>query len=186
MQADIDILIAQSDSWDGYVREQAVRALGRLRDGRAFPPLLIRVNDWVPEVRAAARLALENYLIPEHAAAWVGCLPVVYHLKHCRRDDHGAFIARVEALLAQPACWQMLLEGLDSADVRVSRHAFNLVERYDLKPRSQLLDYALQTHDVVIKRYAEQYVRNAPEIDRALFERLLAPTVAPYGAPAIC
>ena len=38
----------------GFVREAAVRALARRTDGREVPFLVLRVNDWVAEVRAVA------------------------------------------------------------------------------------------------------------------------------------
>ena len=44
----------------GFVREAAVRALARRTDGREVPFLVLRVNDWVAEVRAVALAAQET------------------------------------------------------------------------------------------------------------------------------
>jgi hypothetical protein len=59
-------------SWDGYVRERVLRTLsGPVPNGFFFGLALRRLNDWVPEVRAAAReklplLARDS--TPEHVA----------------------------------------------------------------------------------------------------------------------
>ena len=40
---------------DGYIREEALRRLALGRSGAELPFLLIRMNDWVKEIRLAAR-----------------------------------------------------------------------------------------------------------------------------------
>ncbi len=43
---------------NGFKRENAIRRIGMLQDPIAIPNLLIRVNDWVPQVRDAAKEAI--------------------------------------------------------------------------------------------------------------------------------
>src|SRR6266513_1570218 len=45
---------------NGHVREAAVRELGKTETGTELPFLLIRANDWVPEIRSSARDFLLN------------------------------------------------------------------------------------------------------------------------------
>ncbi|OGA83277.1 MAG: hypothetical protein A2711_14575 [Burkholderiales bacterium RIFCSPHIGHO2_01_FULL_63_240] len=59
-------------SWDGYVRERVLRTLsGPVPNGFFFVLALRRLNDWVPQVRAAAREKLPQLArdsMPEHVA----------------------------------------------------------------------------------------------------------------------
>lgn len=68
---------------NGRRRESALRDLSRLPTelhGRALPLVLARMNDWVPEVRAAAVKALSRLLRDELEAAWMQSLPEVARL----------------------------------------------------------------------------------------------------------
>ena len=47
---------------NGYVREAAIKKLAEIRTGRELPFLVVRINDWVPQVQSAAQDALEERL----------------------------------------------------------------------------------------------------------------------------
>jgi hypothetical protein len=51
-----------SVSWNGYVREKAVREWPRVNTSFELALLLIRLNDWVEQVRLAATLKLETFI----------------------------------------------------------------------------------------------------------------------------
>jgi len=51
-----------SVSWNGYVREKAVREWPRVNTSFELALLLIRLNDWVDQVRLAATLKLETLI----------------------------------------------------------------------------------------------------------------------------
>ena len=68
---------------NGREREAALRDLPRLPaelHGRALPLALARLNDWVPQVRAAALRALPPLLRDELEPAWIDALPAVVRL----------------------------------------------------------------------------------------------------------
>lgn len=68
---------------NGREREAALRDLPRLPaelHGRALPLALARLNDWVPQVRAAALQALPPLLRDELEPAWIDALPAVVRL----------------------------------------------------------------------------------------------------------
>ncbi len=48
------LLRAASAHWNGFVRQAAVERLAREADGAELPFLLVRLNDWVWQVRSAA------------------------------------------------------------------------------------------------------------------------------------
>ncbi|HEY0037144.1 MAG TPA: hypothetical protein VGB66_10680 [Longimicrobium sp.] len=102
----------------GFVRELAVQALAGWRDGRELPALLVRANDWVPQVRAKASDALLARVTPDYVRHWVGNLGLVDRLRRTGRADHRLLVEGVLALLAAPEVRPVLLEGRASLDTR--------------------------------------------------------------------
>ncbi|MEZ4296110.1 MAG: HEAT repeat domain-containing protein [Polyangiaceae bacterium] len=66
---------------DGHLRERAVRLLDTRTDGREVPYLLLRVNDWVPQVRTVALLALHQRITQEYTQYFIDSLPLVVALR---------------------------------------------------------------------------------------------------------
>src|ERR1043165_1681443 len=123
-------LLAMSSHGSGFKRENAVRRLGMIGNALALPYLIARANDWVPQVRAAARDALNKLLRAENAEAFVTALPELLHLQACLRDDHTALLQAVQDFLVREENVHHLLAGLQNPDVQVARVATRwLVER---------------------------------------------------------
>jgi len=91
-QPALDDLVAMSSHASGFRRENAVRRLGMLGNSLAIPHLIVRANDWVPEVRSAAREALSNLPRTGNGEAFVASLPAIMHLQTCTRDDHSRLL----------------------------------------------------------------------------------------------
>lgn len=82
---------------NGREREAALRDLSRLPaelHGRALPLALARLNDWVPQVRAAALRALPPLLRDELEPAWIDALPAVVQLMGGSRWADDGIAAR--------------------------------------------------------------------------------------------
>lgn len=101
---------------NGFVRERAVQGLAGWRDGRELPALLLRANDWVPQVRARATDALLARLTPEYVRHWVWNLGLVARIRRAGRADHRPLVDGVLALLRAPESRPALQEGLYSPD----------------------------------------------------------------------
>jgi HEAT repeat protein len=161
---------------DGHVREAAVRALS-WRDepgGLEIPFLVLRMNDWVAQVRGAARTAMEARLSAHHADGLLRALPLILALKLRRRDDHRSFVDAVLALLGSPPCRPALLRGTLARDRAVRRGSFRLAlgaETVDL----DLLHRALSDDDLVVRAEAAADVGRVTPGDqrRLLLERAL-------------
>lgn len=97
---------------NGYVRESATRALTGAQSSQALCVLLERLNDWVPQVRQAAREAVEAYLQPAHLPVLLANLDALLALTGKGRADHGEVLERAGALLR-----------LRAARIEVMRHA---------------------------------------------------------------
>ena len=86
---------------NGHTRELATRALAGTADIGAIAFLLLRANDWVPQVSEDARSALARRCVPEQAGSFVGLLPLVERLSTQRRVDNAAVVAQIEALITE-------------------------------------------------------------------------------------
>ena len=184
-QKRLDWLRTASEHWNGFIREEAVVELAELGGPDALALLLVRVNDWVPQVRAAAAAGLNQFVTVEYAPLWVEALPALRRLRGCRRANHAPLLERVEALLARPECAAALEQGLLSADSRIRRYSFLIrcaaSETWD----ESLWKFAFYTSDVVVHRRFEQYLAKSSCLSLALIRRLLGHRYAPLRRLAL-
>ncbi len=171
--------------WDGFIREEAVVELAELGGPDALALLLVRVNDWVPQVRAAAAAGLNQFVTVENAALWVEALPALRRLRGCRRANHAPLLERVEALLARPECAPVLAQGLLSADSRIRRYCFLIRCAASDTWDESLWTFAFYTSDVVVHRRFEQYLAKSRCLSLALLRRLLRHRHAPLRRLAL-
>lgn len=117
------VLVFSTFHPNGYIREQAVAALGT--DPRALPAVLLRCNDWVAQVRQAALESLTHLLDLAGVVEIAASLPVLEKLRRsgrCRLDDILPLFVR--AFQRDP---NLLPLGLESGDVRARRLCISLL-----------------------------------------------------------
>jgi HEAT repeat protein len=142
----------------GYVREEAVLRLAKSTGDAEFPFLLIRLNDWVAEVREAARLALGPRLSPRYAGSLVENLALVMRLGQAARVDHSQIVEAVESLLKSAECRDALLRGLESNNRSVRRICFRLAAEAEGRDAPAVLERALADRDTVTRLWAARQV----------------------------
>jgi HEAT repeat protein len=158
-QEGLEDLLSMSEHWDGYKRENAVRRLGMLGNPLAIQKLLVRVNDWVPEVRDAARESILKLAVTDNTEAFIHYLPDLYHLRTCGRGDHRVFIEAIEAFLSDNESSNFLIQGLDNEDPLVVRHCMSLIIRHDLLATETIVQKCLDHSDVVVRVRASGLLR---------------------------
>lgn len=146
-------------SRSGHDREEAVRMLGRLRAPEALPGLLERVNDWVPQVRRAARSAVGDFLVDDALPAWRDALPALADVLRGQRDDHGPLLARIAGFLAAPERVDRLSDLRDGLPL-VVRRWLDTSEWNGASEtrRAALLAERLRGGDIVAARWALEQV----------------------------
>ncbi|QWT21215.1 hypothetical protein KPL74_04255 [Bacillus sp. NP157] len=132
-------LFVQSTSRHGHVRERA------LRESRSYPSRLqliatiLRLSDWVPEVRALATESLVTSLPGAPVDGVVEVLPLLLRLRLRSRVDQAAIAQALLAWLKQPGNLDAAL-GHPSGPVRQWAYdgAFALpgIDHADLVPRA--------------------------------------------------
>jgi HEAT repeat protein len=142
----------------GYVREEAVRRLAGSNSGAELPFLFIRLNDWVANVREAARRAVGARLSPLYAGSLVENLPLVARLGQAARDDHSQIVEAVESLLKSADCREALLRGAESDDRSLRRICFRLVVEAEGSDTRAVLERALADRDAMIRLWAARQV----------------------------
>jgi len=153
-------LLCILEGYDGYKRESAARRLGLLGDPTAIPKLIVRVNDWVPQVRDTAREALLRLLVPENAFVFAENLPQIYHLEHCGRDNHEEIIQRVIDFLVLPENKQVLQNAVLSEKPKVARAAVNLLLQHFSEDMEKTVLNCLQHPDVMVRSIAADQFRH--------------------------
>jgi len=143
-------------SYSGYDRQAAVQALQQLRHAEALPELLVRVNDWVPQVRLAAHAAVCSFLQAPYLSQWCRSMDAIVALARSHRADHAELLTFIRDFLCQPEHLPELVAASVTASMAVKRYVFELQWQaaQDETVRFQLLRSALTGADIVSARQA--------------------------------
>lgn len=161
-------------NWNGYVREEAVKCLAGVSTGAELPFLLLRLNDWVEQVRAAALEAVEARLQPDSAAPFLRFLPLVLRLEYTQRSRNEKLISRIESFLQAPENAHLLAEGRLSSDREIRRACFRLSFKKTVDSPWDEFGDALRAKDPVVRLWAARVASSlpvSPEL-RDFFDRL--------------
>ncbi len=161
------ILLLQLSSMhsNGFVRYEAVRRLALLHDGSELPYLLLRLNDWVVQVRHLAHSAILDRITPEYADWFVRDLTLVVRLKQARRGDQGEVLERITRLLVDSATGSMI-ETMATGPRDISRASFRMLTTHAPRVLPQILMSALEARDPVIRLWAAQSAPNGFDRER--------------------
>ena len=172
--------------WNGYVREEAVKFLAGVSTGAELPFLLLRLNDWVEPVRAAALQAVEARLQPDGAAPFFRFLPLVLRLGQTERHTNGEIASRIESFLEAPENAHLLAENRLSSDREIRRACFRLTFEKALDDPWDALGDALRANDPIVRLWAARAASTLPASPdlRDFFDRLTRDRFVPVRALA--
>jgi HEAT repeat protein len=161
--ASVSLLGMASFHQSGYVREAAIKRLDQITTGAELPFLILRLNDWVSNVRDAAYGAIRARLKPEYCRSFITHLALVSRLEVAGRADHQALIEQINELLQGAECRTALLESLKSEDRFIRRASFRLALNSTKSDVPEIVRQALDDQDTVIRLWAAQRVASALE-----------------------
>jgi hypothetical protein len=145
----------------GYVREAAINRLAPITSGAELPFLILRVNDWVSNIRDAAYQAIRSRLKPEYARSFIENLTLVSRLEEAGRADHKPLLQAIYQLLQSGECRSALLESLKSEDRFIKRAGFKLAFHSIEPDLLEIVRLALDEKDTVVRVWAAQRVSSA-------------------------
>jgi hypothetical protein len=121
-----DDLVSDTQSRNGFTRERAVVELARRMNADALPIFLERLNDWVPEVRGAARGAIASFISEQYLGTWIASIEEVIALSRGKRANHVELLLRIKNLLATMETVAALRHAYPLAAPEIKRYIFDL------------------------------------------------------------
>jgi HEAT repeat protein len=132
-------VIDSSRSWDGHIREAAVRKLAGAASAESFRAVIERLNDWVPQVRQAAAQACQSRIDPAPLDVVLACLDSVLALTGQSRADHSLFLSKVGRLLESPQAHSEVAQFFVGSRGPVARYLLECLLAGDASPADTLL-----------------------------------------------
>ena len=145
-----------SSHFNGHVREAAIFELASRRTGKELPFLLIRLNDWVSQVRDAAATAVRARIEPSYAVHFLANISLVLRFRVCGRVDKK-FVDDICSLLKRAECKDVLLAGTTSKDKTVRRISFQLAAEAEPSTRAAIIRAAMIDPDPVARSWAARH-----------------------------
>jgi HEAT repeat protein len=158
--------------FSGYVREAAVRALDLQRTGKELPFLLIRLNDWVPQVREAAVQAVASRVEAAYAGHLLANIGLVYKLRVCGRVEKK-FVDGICDLLKRPESKEGLMAGTTSKDKTVRQISFQLAAEAEPSIRAEIVSAAMSSSDSIARAWAVRHI--LPDVSPEDLPRVIEP-----------
>lgn len=159
--------------YSGYVREAALARCVELARPDLLPIVVGRLNDWVPQVRHAARSALMTLLPVVPVPQLLATLPSVLRLLDAGRADHTEWVERYEQTLTQHTSVQDLIDAAQGDDIHIARACFHILKKYRLlEPRSLIHLFLECRNDIVVALQGIQLAAEIPDGERLVQYRL--------------
>lgn len=168
---------------NGRVRGAAVGVLASVHDGSELPFLILRLNDWVPQIRESARRAVGDRVHVKNARHFLHCLPLVLRVAKTTRSAHAWLIDAISLMLNEAD--SVLHQGLRSTDREVRRACL----RFALAGGSAnaAIEFALADSDPWSRLWAaKQLLTGASgEFAASMFARLYSDSFRPVRHEAL-
>lgn len=165
---------------NGFVREEAVRRLRLIQDGSELPFLLLRLNDWVPQVRRLALDSILDRIRADYAGRFADNLVLIARLRDVQRNDQSDVLDRITKLLLSPAVRGQMFSAMRSGSRIVRRTSFQILRSADPDVLPEILLPAAREGDVVIRLWAIRALLSVLE-QRELRSVLLSMSSDPSG-----
>lgn len=161
----VTILGLSSFHPNGYLREKAVKGLCKTRTGDEIPYLLIRINDWVGEVRNLSKESFLKRINPKNAKNLVNNLPLVFRLKDCSRDEYDDIIDAVVSMLSSNECSSVLMDGLNSNDAKVRLCCYKIIIQTRTLDNKNMINHLIKEKNSFVRLFVLRKVQETMTCD---------------------
>lgn len=144
----------------GYIREAAVTQIATHSDASlSVPILLVRLNDWVPQVRDAASAAVQRLIQTAPVTDWVPSIGLLGTLRGRSRADHTLIERQIAAVFLRPDNREHFIAAIRSPDRKTSRWAVRVALRVPEAERGGFLELAIESSDLLNRSRAAEEIR---------------------------
>jgi len=147
----VSLLALLSIHSNGFIREEALKRLSLIKDGREIPYLLLRLNDWVSQVKDEAYKAIKGRVTVNYAQHFLPNLYLVGALSRFRRHDHSHLIESIRSLLTRRELHDTVKKALLSSDVYTRRECYKIVLRSEGAFITEALNQGIADSDILIR-----------------------------------
>ncbi|MRX73988.1 hypothetical protein GJU40_17805 [Bacillus lacus] len=126
---------------NGYFREKALIELASYETGREIPYMLIRCNDWVPQVRNTAMRLVEERLTVDYAVTFAESLLIIFKLRSLKRVNHEILFEKIVNLLSKKEAVPVLKQAAHSKENHLRYTSYKIMIHAKVLNKSELLTY---------------------------------------------
>lgn len=163
------ILLPLAAHKNGYLRAAVLQRWQMQPAACQVAAIVARLNDWVPEVRLQAQLALHAHFSARCFDALLQALPALRHLYQCQRAVHRHLLIEVEQFMLQRQFHAKLRAALTAASTAQARECMRLVAHAQLLPMPDLIAQALASKDRLVAGCAPAWIAQLPLTERRIW-----------------
>lgn len=151
---------------NGFIRESALEQVVQLGSAAFLPLVILRLRDWVPEVRTAAGRALCYVLDASADEEVLDAIPLLTHLAVLEQTPElatGATLIRKRLVRDDGST---LLKGLAHDEVLTRRYCYEFLRSLDLRGPVEVFSLAIEDPDPVIQEWAVGIAEDLDDSER--------------------
>jgi hypothetical protein len=169
----VPLLVEYSRDGSGYVREAVLARCVALARPELLAVVAERLNDWVPQVRSAARTALVALLPFVPAPQLMAALPAILRLHSGGRGDYAAWLEEFEHILLQSVTVDDIRAAATGNDLQAARAAVHLLDKHALLEPAAVIELILhRSDDIVLALHGADMCRRLPLAQREALYRV--------------
>lgn len=135
----------------GYVREEALHKLLQFRTGAELKFLLLRLNDWVPQIRNIAKKEVLSRINPKFISFFVDQFDLVERIYSWNRGNHSEVLQAIEETIIDPDSQEELFRALRHQNFRVRRLAVRIAAQRKAVPPFDLFNTISSDPDPMVR-----------------------------------
>jgi hypothetical protein len=151
----IDLLGIASLNWNGYIRQKAIYKLQETNSPQKIPYIMLRLGDWVPQVRKTAEQAILECFKQEYTEAFLQYTYIIDWMMRVERIDLSHICDQIVNHMVSSSSNEYLKQLLDHPDDKVRFFSYKallkrindnakVIEKGAKDPNSRIRWYILQ------------------------------------------
>ncbi len=177
----LSLLALLSFHESGYIREEATKRLDLIDNGREIQFILLRLNDWVDQVRDKAAEAIEKRITKRYAPFLLSNIYLISALARSGRYNHSSFIESVHILIRKDELKDAVRKTLHSDDIYIRRECYKIVLKSDTSYLIEVIQEGISDSDVVVRNSIIKSLKRIPDfsLSEQYLEKLEKDTFMP-------